>query len=276
MQKTLVRPAIDLSQRFRARCCRDLYKISAGKDASLDKSIRRHIDHDEKGICALTGMPRRRDELMSLDAIHHGVEELIRSDHPTIAPDALVSRSEIAKYRARYVENLLRLEKGELSDLERQVAGSIARHETLSENIAAGFQEHRTFGEKLSDGFADFGGSWTFIALFMGALLIWIASNLVPDRNHFDPFPFILLNLALSFLAALQAPVIMMSQKRLEAKDRLRSMSDYRVNLKAELEIRHLHEKLDHLLSRQWQRLADIQQLQIGLMEELTRANVKR
>ena len=116
---------------------------------------------------------------------------------------------------------------------------------------------------------ASFGGSWTFLIAFFAVLLIWIATNVAwAQRGAFDPFPFILLNLVLSCLAAIQAPIIMMSQQRQESKDRLRSLNDYRVNLKAELEIRHLHEKLDHLISRQWQRLAEIQELQIELLQE--------
>ena len=94
---------------------------------------------------------------------------------------------------------------------------------------------------------------------------MWAASRAV-----FDPYPFILLNLVLSCLAAIQAPIIMMSQKRQEAKDRLRSENDYRVNLKAEFEIRHLHEKLDHLINRQWERLAEIQQIQLEIMEDIS------
>jgi uncharacterized membrane protein len=121
----------------------------------------------------------------------------------------------------------------------------------------------------LSDRLASFGGSWTFLIAFFAVLLIWIAINVAwAQRGAFDPFPFILLNLVLSCLAAIQAPIIMMSQQRQESKDRLRSLNDYRVNLKAELEIRHLHEKLDHLISRQWQRLAEIQELQIELLQE--------
>jgi uncharacterized membrane protein len=104
-----------------------------------------------------------------------------------------------------------------------------------------------------------------FIAIWM-AMNVWIAA-----AGNFDPYPFILLNLVLSCVAALQAPVIMMSQKRQEAKDRLRSENDYKVNLKAELEIRHLHEKIDHILTRQWERLAEIQSIQIELMEDLAR-----
>jgi uncharacterized membrane protein len=95
----------------------------------------------------------------------------------------------------------------------------------------------------------------------------------VTDPSRFDPYPYILLNLILSCLAALQAPVIMMSQKRQEVKDRMRSQSDYRIDLKAELEIRHLHEKIDHLISRQWQRLTEIQQMQLETMHEMSRGN---
>jgi uncharacterized membrane protein len=108
-----------------------------------------------------------------------------------------------------------------------------------------------------------------FLITFGILLVIWMAINAVAgNQSAFDPYPFILLNLVLSCLAAIQAPIIMMSQKRQEAKDRLRSQNDYRVNLKAELEIRHLHEKLDHLISRQWQKLAEIQELQIELLQE--------
>src|SRR5438067_8121985 len=124
----------------------------------------------------------------------------------------------------------------------------------------------------MSDRIASFGGSWRFIILFGTVLLVWVVLNGVFLMNHgFDPYPFILLNLILSCLAAVQAPVIMMSQNRAEARDRLRAENDYKVNLKAELEIRHLHEKIDHLLRRQYNRLFEIQQIQIELLEEIGR-----
>src|SRR5439155_4820453 len=129
-----------------------------------------------------------------------------------------------------------------------------------------------TFGERLSDRIAAFGGSWRFIILFGSVLLVWIVVNTVVLLSRaFDPYPFILMNLILSTIAALQAPVIMMSQNRSEARDRLRGENDYKINLKAELEIRHLHEKIDHLLRRQYNRLFEIQQIQIELLEELGR-----
>ncbi len=147
---------------------------------------------------------------------------------------------------------------------------SLARHETLAQDVEAQFQKKLSLGERLADRIADFGGSWTFILLFGGVILVWVLINTIFLLGRpFDPYPFILLNLFLSCLAAVQAPVIMMSQNRQEARDRLRSENDYRVNLKAELEIRHLHEKLDHLLQHQWERLMEIQQIQIELMNEL-------
>jgi uncharacterized membrane protein len=117
---------------------------------------------------------------------------------------------------------------------------------------------------------AQFGGSWTFIALFGCVLIVWILINSVAlVSKPFDPYPYILLNLVLSCLAAMQAPVIMMSQNRQEAKDRARATHDYQVNLKAELEIRQLHQKLDHILSRQWERLVEIQEVQLELLSEM-------
>jgi uncharacterized membrane protein len=224
--------------------------------------------------CAISGKERPRRDLLPLDAVRPSLAERIRRDHPDFTPETLISLGELAKYRTLYVEELLLAENGELTELDRQVAESIATHETLAENVEEEFEEQWTLPERLSDHLASFGGSWTFIILFGLVLAVWIAFNFVVIEDlRFDPYPFILLNLVLSMLAAIQAPIIMMSQKRQEAKDRLRSQNDYQVNLKAELEIRHLHEKLDHLLSRQWQRLAEIQQMQLELMHDMSRGN---
>ncbi len=142
--------------------------------------------------------------------------------------------------------------------------------EILSSDIEKQFEKKLTFGERLSDRIAEFGGSWKFLITFGAVIFLWIGANAVMLATRaFDPYPFILLNLILSCLAAVQAPVIMMSQNRAEARDRLRAENDYKVNLKAELEIRHLHEKIDHLLRKQYNRLFEIQQIQIELLEEL-------
>jgi uncharacterized membrane protein len=190
--------------------------------------------------------------------------------HPNLAAEDVICRKHLTDQRTRYVEQLLERERGEISQLERQVVESLAREETVARDIERAWEGRRTFGERVADFVADFGGSWNFIISFFVVLLIWIGFNVwAASRAVFDPYPFILLNLVLSCIAALQAPIIMMSQKRQEAKDRLRSENDYRVNLKAEFEIRHLHEKLDHLINRQWERLAEIQQIQLEIMEDL-------
>ena len=161
---------------------------------------------------------------------------------------------------------------GELSTLELDVMRSMKDQGLLAKNVNVEFDRKSTLGERLADKVAEFGGSWRFIITFFIVMVMWIIMNSVLLlRKPFDPYPFILLNLVLSCLAAIQAPIIMMSQNRQEAKDRLRSEHDYQINLKAELEIRFLHEKIDHLLAQQWQRLVEIQQIQMDLMEELVR-----
>lgn len=219
-------------------------------------------------VCPITGKSLPEHDLVVLDLLRPSLVERIRRDHPTLPDHARISRTAIDQYRMLYVEELLREERGELSQLDKDVARSLAEGVTVSTNPEENYDEIRTFGEKVSDGLAVFGGSWSFLIMFAVGLATWILINNLQNQGAFDPYPYILLNLILSCIAAIQAPIIMMSQKRQEAKDRLRSLNDYRVNLKAELEIRHLHEKLDHLIKRQWERLAEIQELQIELLQE--------
>jgi uncharacterized membrane protein len=218
--------------------------------------------------CAITGEELPSHRLVAVDHLRPSLAARIRQDHPDLPDQAAISRREADRYRALYVEDLLRAERGELTELDAEVARSLAEGDFVSQNIEADYAEVSTFGEKLSDALAFYGGSWAFLIGFAAILGVWITLNAFRADRAFDPYPFILLNLVLSCLAAVQAPIIMMSQKRQEAKDRLRALNDYRVNLKAELEIRHLHEKLDHLISKQWQRLAEIQELQIELLQE--------
>jgi uncharacterized membrane protein len=222
---------------------------------------------------AISGRKFRKRDLVRIDTLRPSLADRIRADHPDLPKGARVSREELGRYRMRYMEELLQQEHGEFSELDRQVVESIARQDTISENSEEEFEEHRTFPDRVSDNMAAFGGSWWFLISFATVLLVWIGINLFEGLNSaFDPYPFILLNLLLSCIAAIQAPVIMMSQKRQEVKDRLRSFNEYRVNLKAELEVRHLHEKLDYLISRQWTRLAEMQQMQLDAMNELAGA----
>ncbi|RYE33529.1 MAG: DUF1003 domain-containing protein [Hyphomicrobiales bacterium] len=233
----------------------------------------------KRGTCAISGQEMARRNLVEVGTLRPALADHIRNDFPDMPDHALISLKELARYRTRYVEEILREEHGEYSDLDREVAESIAQQETIAENTDDDFEEHRTLGERFSDNLANFGGSWAFLISFGVVLVVWMAINaLMGDLKAFDPYPFILLNLVLSCIAAVQAPIIMMSQKRKDSKDRLRSLNDYQVNLKAELEIRHLHEKMDHLVTRQWQRLAEIQQVQLEMMQEtrLPQARAKR
>lgn len=193
---------------------------------------------------------------------------------PNWSSRGYVCLADFSQLRARYVNQFLEQSKGDLTALEHQVMESLKKEELLSANVNTAFEQRATFGERLADSMTAFGGSWKFIIIFSVILMVWVGLNsVIVFAKPFDPYPFILLNLVLSCVAALQAPVIMMTQNRQEAKDRLRAEYDYRVNLKAELEIRHLHEKLDYLLMNQWQRLLEIQEIQMELLEDLNHKN---
>lgn len=220
--------------------------------------------------CVVCKKEFRQADVVSAHLLREPVYELIRRDYPDCSYESYICRSDLSSYRTQYVHSLLESEKGELSELERQVLDSLQRHELISANVDNEFERDWTFGERLADRIAAFGGSWSFLIIFALFLSFWIVMNTaVLFWRPVDPFPFILLNLLLSCLAAIQAPVIMMSQNRQEAKDRLRAQHDYQVNLKAELEIRQIHEKLDHLLSRQWERLVQIQEIQVEQLSEI-------
>jgi uncharacterized membrane protein len=221
-------------------------------------------------ICKKTKSPHSG---MVAELIRPSLFEFIKRETPGLNGKGFICFDDLGEFRKDYVKEVLQEEIGELSALDHEVIESLQQHEILSSDISKQFEKKLTFGERLSDRIAEFGGSWSFLITFGAVLLIWIAVNgvVVLATQAFDPYPFILLNLILSCLAAVQAPIIMMSQNRQEARDRLRAENDYKVNLKAELEIRHLHEKIDHLLRRQYNRLFEIHQIQIELLEELGR-----
>jgi uncharacterized membrane protein len=221
--------------------------------------------------CAICGKSFFHRQVISAEIIRKEITKEIIKVIPNWESSMYICQADLTVMRAKYVKSLLESEKGELNNLESEVLKSLQNHELLSTDIDATFDKEWTFGERLTDKIASFGGSWYFLICFGLFLFIWITINALTFfwSPAVDPYPFILLNLMLSCLAAMQAPIIMMSQNRQEVKDRLRSQHDYKVNLKAELEIRHLHEKMDHLLSHQWERLVEIQQIQIELLSEL-------
>ena len=223
-------------------------------------------------VCAVCGRSFPFRDLVPCGAVRDVISEDIRRDHPQWSAHSHICHADLTRYRTAYVHSLLQSERGELSGLEHEVLQSMRDHELLTRNVEAEFEQKWTLGERWADRIADFGGSWTFLSCFALFIVVWIIVNtVVLVVRPLDPFPFILLNLVLSCLAAIQAPVIMMSQNRQEAKDRLRSQHDYQVNLKAELEIRHLHDKMDHLLSHQWDRLTQIQEIQLDMLTEMSK-----
>lgn len=222
-------------------------------------------------VCQICGTSHAAS-LRSATWVRPPVAELIRRATGQWNENGWICMDDLQRFQHDYVADVLKAEKGELTQLEKEVLDSLRRHETLSANPDQEFEAALTTGEKMADRIADFGGSWTFLAIFGLAMGAWMFLNsYLLAARPFDPYPYILLNLCLSCLAAIQAPVIMMSQNRQESRDRLRAIRDYQVNLKAELEIRHLHQKLDHLLSHQWERLVEIQEIQMELIDALRR-----
>lgn len=176
-------------------------------------------------------------------------------------------------------EKLFRTKYEKLGEQEKRVAHHLAKRIHIARNVAQDFHDQLTLGQRLADKVAAFGGSWTFISIFAVVLVVWVLLNsfvLITYRESFDPYPYILLNLFLSMLAAIQAPIILMSQNRQAYKDRLSAEHDYEVNLKAELEIMALHEKIDLLREKQWSELISIQQEQLKLLSQLIEEQSKK
>jgi uncharacterized membrane protein len=172
-------------------------------------------------------------------------------------------------------EKLFHKKYDQLGAQEKHVAHHISERTHIARNVDHDVNEQMTFGQRLADNVAAFGGSWTFISLFAAVLVVWVVLNsfilIRVSSGSFDPYPYILLNLFLSMLAAIQAPIILMSQNRQAYKDRMSAEHDYEVNLKAELEIMTLHEKIDQLRESQWSELITLQQEQLTLLGQLVK-----
>lgn len=223
-----------------------------------------------KKTCQICGRDNTKVDMLSAVIVRPAVAELIKSSFPNWDTEGFICRDDLRKFRNDYLTKIMQDEKGELSNLEKDVIDKLTDYETISSNIEKEFVSDFTFGERVSDKIAAFGGSWKFISIFVFILFIWIGINsYILLSKPFDPYPFILLNLILSCIAAIQAPVIMMSQNRQEDRDRKRAEADYKINLKSEIELRQLHQKVDHLLIQQWERMVEIQELQLEVLEEL-------
>lgn len=223
----------------------------------------------------LSGKEFPENEKISAKNLRQSLLHFINKTHPNFSKNCFLSIEEMNDYREKYISEFLNKKLGNLTEVEKQVIQSVSKNTMISTEVEEDEQEI-TFVQKLADKVAEFGGSWGFIIFFMTFLVAWILLNVFWLSHHgFDPYPFILLNLILSCIAAIQAPVIMMSQNRQEEKDRERSKKDYKINLKSELEIRELHEKIDHLIIHYQQDLLEIQKTQIDLLENILH-NVKK
>lgn len=174
------------------------------------------------------------------------------------------------KKQLSYIDELLKEEQQEILQLNKIVADALKEERLITRNLKHPKKEILTLGQRLSDKVARFGGSWKFIIFFFLVLITWIVFNTAAlNKKPFDPYPFILMNLILSCIAAIQAPIIMMSQNRQEEKDRKRGESDYMINLKAEIQIRALHQKIDLLIQEQFKKLMETQATQIKILENI-------
>ncbi|MFZ0453621.1 MAG: DUF1003 domain-containing protein [Ignavibacteriaceae bacterium] len=225
----------------------------------------------ESAVCQICKKEKKIQLMRPVDSVRPAILQLMNKDGIEPDPRGYICIDDLNKYRKLYLQNIMEEEKGVLNENDKEVLDSIVERDLISRNVEQDIDKKITFGQRLSDNIARFGGSWKFISLFMSFLVIWMIINVIfLTTQAFDPYPFILLNLILSCIAAIQAPVIMMSQNRQEEKDRMRSLHDYQVNLKAEVEIRLLHDKIDHMIVQHGQRMMEIQQIQIELMEEIS------
>jgi uncharacterized membrane protein len=221
-------------------------------------------------VSSISNKNIKPSEAIKASDIRESLLSFIQKNHPEFSNEGYISYEELNFFRRLYITELVIQEKGELAKIDEDVVEAIRSNAVLTENIEEKIDEELTLGQRMADLIATFGGSWTFIISFFLFLFSWIILNAFVLGNHqYDPYPFILLNLILSCLAAIQAPIIMMSQNRQEQKDRERAEHDYKINLKAELEIKLLSEKVDHLIVQQNKKLLEIQELQLDYLNDV-------
>lgn len=234
------------------------------------------MSEKETDICQICNKEKNLYELIPAKSVRRSIVETIKKEFPAWDENGFICINDLNHFRKEHMEVTLEIEKGELTKLDEEVVRSLKQEELLSKNINNEYTNDLSLGQIIADRVAKFGGSWRFIISFIAVLLLWITANtFFLLRKAFDPYPFILLNLVLSCVAAIQAPIIMMSQNRQEEKDRLRSEQDYQINLKAEIEIRTLKEKIDYM-SKEWLKLMETQQIQTEMIEELLSIHKER
>lgn len=227
-------------------------------------------NHNKISTCQICKHEFSYNNLFPINMIRNSIFDTLQNEHPDIDTNGFICYTDLREIRTKYIEKLIREDKGALSSFEKEALDSLSSQNILAENVNKKFEKKLTTGQRMANRVARFGGSWKFILSFLVLLLAWMILNTFFVRNEgFDPYPFILLNLVLSCLAALQAPIIMMSQNRQAERDRLQSNEEYCTNLKAELEIQHLQSKLDLFMNNQWESLLELQRIQIELTEDI-------
>jgi len=222
--------------------------------------------------CQICGEHQTKTELVHGGSVQASVAEFIAREFRAWSPGGYICRACLNRFRKQYIREEVEKEKEKCASLEGTVDNDLNVEDHLPGNDNIEYDEELTFGERLADNIAGFAGSWAFLGAFTGLIFLWVVVNsYILLVRPFDPYPFILLNLFLSMLAAVQAPVIIMSQNRQEIRDRLHADRDYEVSIHSDREIHLLHRKMDHLMASQGQKLLEIQQLQLDLMDDLTR-----
>jgi uncharacterized membrane protein len=220
--------------------------------------------------CRICGLQKRKDDLVPAERIPASIVDIIVKEYPEWSPEGYICRADLDRIMIQYVRDVVEHEKNGYASLEGTINNDIRVEDHLPKNENVEYEKSMTFGEHISDTLAGFAGSWTFLLVFAGLLFLWVILNsYILLSRPFDPYPYILLNLVLSVIAAVQAPVIIMSQNRQEARDRLHAERDFQVSIHTDAEIHRLHKKIDFLMANQGQKLLEIQNIQIELIEEL-------
>jgi uncharacterized membrane protein len=225
--------------------------------------------------CPICGAMRNAADCAPAESVREPLAVLIKERHPDWSNNRDICMYCLSRYGAEYVKASLQTHKDELARLESNVDNEPDEPNVLPPNVNEEFEESLTFGQRVADKVTEFGGSWAFIGIYILILALWVTTNTVTlIWRPFDPYPYIFLNLVLSALATFQGPIILMSQNRQDQKDRLRAEYDHQVNLLAEQEIRRLNAKIDQMMTSQWTRLLEIQQIQLDLMRLCNRGAV--
>ena len=233
---------------------------------SLERRV--NLKNSRQVYCQICEKEKKITEVEDISEVRKSMGENIKKQYPKLNSSGYICTSCLNLYRRDHIINSLQSEKDVLTDLDQEVINRSKDEKMLVTEIYNKIDKKSTIRDKVADKAAEFGGSWSFILIFSAVLIGWITINLVSVINRpFDPFPFALLNLVLSCLAAFQAPIIMMSQNRQEAKDRKRGENEYQINTKAELEIQNVNEKLNYLSDRLVD-LMEAQQIQTEMIKE--------